>query len=48
MNIAVTNPELVRRVRTEALDLIKKDPSLQNCPLLLQKIQGLEKIAHWE
>lgn len=48
INIAVTNPRLVREVRTEALEIIRKDPLLKNIPFLLQKIKNLEKIAHLE
>ncbi|MDP3710296.1 MAG: ATP-dependent DNA helicase RecG [bacterium] len=48
VNIAVTNPKLVREVRFEALEIIRKDPMLKNNPFLLQKIKNLEKIAHLE
>lgn len=48
INIAISNPGLVREVRTEALELIKKDPELKCYPEPRKHLQRMEKIVHWE
>lgn len=45
---ALTNPVLVREVREEAGELLKKSPDLRQFPYLAQRLQQFEKMIHPE
>ncbi len=45
---AITNPKIVREVRKEAVDVIKKDPFLKKFPALQKSLAEAEKVLHLE
>ena len=44
----LTDPKLVREVRAEALELVKKSPDLSRYQLLRNRLQEMEYTAHLE
>jgi ATP-dependent DNA helicase RecG len=40
--------ELIKSTRATALDLLKKDPDLRSCPLLLEKLNKFKQTIHLE
>lgn len=44
----ITDAELVRAVRREAIELLKTDPGLRNHSALAQKLTEMEEEVHWE
>jgi len=44
----ITDAELVRAVRREAIELLKTDPGLRNHYALAQRIEEMERMVHWE
>ena len=40
--------DLIKIVRSEALNLLKKDPDLRSCPLLFEKLSQFKQTIHFE
>lgn len=45
---ALQNPELVKRAREAALQILQKDKTLKRYPLLLARLDEFQKEIHWE
>ena len=44
----ITDVELVRAVRKEAIELLRNDSDLHRHPVLKQKLAEMEEMIHWE
>ncbi len=40
--------DLIKKARLEAKLLLKKDPTLKNCPLLLARLAQIQRVVHFE
>ncbi|OGN00963.1 MAG: hypothetical protein A3B91_00590 [Candidatus Yanofskybacteria bacterium RIFCSPHIGHO2_02_FULL_41_29] len=45
---SLANIDLIKKARAEARLLLKKDPSLNNYPLLRDKLESFQKLTHFE
>jgi ATP-dependent DNA helicase RecG len=45
---SLADVELIKQVRLEAIEILQKDPSLKNYPLLGEKLKKFQKTIHLE
>lgn len=45
---AIQNPDIVKRARDTAVELLRKDPDLKSFPLLRERLEEFEARVHWE
>jgi len=45
---AIQNPELVKRARDAAVEILEPDPALKNYPTLSARLAAFEARVHWE